>query len=319
MTVTVCRAKNPAACWMHGNPAAKSLQSLFDPYAARAAVRDATKVAEQAFVSRDIDAFIEAKGEKDLAEVNYDASLYGLSDIDKALYKTYSRDINPDLSYAEKIELQDRKEKALQRREEILETDLHAMKAKKAIAHIIKEHGVHTFSSLDEINKNNAMLNSLPFGTPILVETDNGYFTAQTGGENPEMKRSRWDKALFPNSKFFTRGVGGETLMLLAFTNTYAETTGFKSLTVLSPDFKPSKTLIPYHANQVTKMPTEPGRYGVSGENGFYMEFEGSFNASSGDISMVHPNNDISNTIPIKESKVTGYYIIPTMQVKPKE
>lgn len=305
---------------MHGNPAAKSLQSLFDPYAARAAVRETTKVAEQAFVSRDIDAFIEAKGEKELADLNYDASLYGLSDIDKALYKKYSQDINPDLSYAEKIELQDRKEKALQRREEILETDLHAVKAKKAIAHIVKEHGLHTFSSVDEINKNNAMLNSLPFGTPILVETENGYFTAQTGGEDPSIKRSKWNKVLLLNEAFLTRDEDYQTYTILASSNSYSETTGFKNLTILSPDFKPANTLVPYHAQQLKEMPTEPGRYGVTGENGFYMEFEGSFKSNNyGSISIVHPNDNLTQAINITEAKITGYFRIPTMQVKPKE
>ncbi len=310
----VCRAKDPATCWKHGNPTIKSLKSLFDPYTARTIIRAAEKANEIAYVSQDAEAYVEARGEAELAQLNYDASVYGLADIDKKLNTKLGQD---KLSYAERIDLEMRKENALSYRESLLRNDANTVATQKNIAYLKKTYGVKEYDDLKSFYEDRDSLNQLPYGTPVLVETENGYFLDRTGGgEKPGVKRSRLSKlldyaphfvgtadgAMFPNYAVCLASSGG---------NLDTWTNNFKKITILNqnvPLFS-SEPLAKYWEKLETFPFEENGRYAVTG-NGFYYEFEGRVKTGFNGFSLKSPKNDVNYDSYINSGNVIGWYML---------
>jgi hypothetical protein len=319
-TTTTCRAKDPSSCWMHGNPNTKSVRSLFDPYMARTAIRTTKRAAEVAYVERDADAFLEAKGEEDLAKLNYDASIYGLSDISKVLDPINRGDLRK-INYAERVDLELRRDKAIAHREDLLNREANAKESKKNVAKIKAEYGVQNFESTDSIYAAKDELNRLPYGTPVLIETGNGYFVERTGGgDKPGEKRTRLDKAFNGTRKFIQEGFKEDENnfgIVFASSGGVSWSNNVKSLTVLSPNFKASDDLLPRYAKKLEGLlpPAENGRYAVTGD-GFYYEFEGMAEKDGyGNFTLRHPRNDVNYNNDVDTNTVTGWYEIPTIPI----
>ena len=311
-----CRAKDPSTCWKHGNPTSKSLKNLFDPYTARTTIRAATKATDLAYVAQDSDAFIEAKGELELAQLNYDSSVYGLADLDKKLNPSSQE--RKELSYAERIDLEMRKANALSHREELLTKDANAFEAKKTIANIKSVYGVREYASAADFYEDRNNLNQLPYGTPILVETENGYFIDRTGGgEKPGSKKSIFGKLVDLNPKFM--GTADEVLspsysVLLASSGVLGTwASGFKKITVLSDAFSLSSEPLAKYSDKLASAPMEEnGRYAVTG-NGFYYEFEGRVEDRFGGFNLKSPRNDVNYDNYVRPEKVTNWYRLSTV------
>jgi len=274
MSSNQCRAKNPATCWKHGNPTDRSLTSLFDPYKARTEIAYTTRVQNESFVSQDADAYLEARGELELAELNYDSSVYGLSDLNKKIRKSNS--------FQEKTDLKLRLAKAKLHRASLLEKDsVHAFGLRTCAE--LKAKAVKTYENINDALKDSDYLNSLGPGVPILVETEDGYFIRKTGGA-PLNERRKISNRLLGYSKFIPAQYEGDKFLVFADSELAQNTSSYKSLSVLKEeDAQFPADFVPVNAgSKLSDAPHKPGRYAVVGDD-YYYQFEGEVETGFGE------------------------------------
>lgn len=198
MVKTICRAKDPATCWRHGDPTAKALNNLFDPAAAKKAIRHAVEEEQKAFENNDAESFLEARHNVVGAQDVYDSTFDGLSELDKSIGEV---DRLRNLSYTdrqrEKTALEARRDAAVMRREMLLNKDVNYLFSERTIAHIREQYGVRTVTPEDIMKGDLREFNlSVPLGTPFLVETTNGWFidTASNGMRDEYVPASKFEE-----------------------------------------------------------------------------------------------------------------------------